>query len=199
MGVIVPADYIQCSLFFQQENGTKDYVTTIGLGPQVSAPSAAAAEDLYNLFSAGDAICHETEMLDEYSFVGLRISYETGTGPLVFDYFPGTVVTGTRTGSPMPVNVSMLARKTTGQGGRRGRGRSYWPPMFIGEAEVSGNGVIDSDRLATINAALASTLDALGTALFPAVLLHSDGGTPDPITSWSMENVVATQRRRLRR
>jgi hypothetical protein len=199
MGVIVPEGYAQTSLFFSQAGGTKQYVTTMGIGPLIDPDPFELADSIFLLLSSTDRILNPSEYLDEYSFDGVRVSVETGTGPLVGDYVVGPTNTGTLTGSPLPVNVSMISRKRTLAGGRRGRGRSFFPPMFIGETLVDGNGTIDPDRLEALNIALAGTLDAWNATTFAPCLLHSDGGTPDAIQTWVMEPVVATQRRRLRR
>jgi hypothetical protein len=199
MGVIVPTGYGQLSLFFRQDGGTKQYVTTLGFNWGGSPPVSLDIEDIVDALTSTGAPFATTQMIDEYHLSGWRHSYETGTGPLVLDSAGGDIVDGTRTGSPLPVNVALLVRKGTGAGGRRGRGRNYIPPMWFGEAECDGNGVLDGTRYDAVNAVLATGLGNLSLISRPPFLFHSDGGTPDEITSWTLQPVVATQRRRLRR
>jgi hypothetical protein len=104
-------------------------------------------------------------------------------------------------GSANPQNVATLVRKNTGLGGRRNRGRMFLPG--IPEAFTADNGIIAPANVTTLQTAVnllhsgalfaASNVDAM-------VLLHSTPPTtPTVINSLDVQNLVATQRRRLRR
>lgn len=116
------------------------------------------------------------------------------------------VDTGTQPGllssaSP-PANVAVLCHKRTAVGGRRNRGRLFLP-WFVIETNVAEDGVIDGSTVSAIQTALNNWRTTLVTASLPPVVLHSVGlttpGAPTPITSFQVDALVATQRRRLGR
>lgn len=115
----------------------------------------------------------------------------------------------------LPSNCALLIRKVTGLGGRRNRGRVFLPGC-IGESQVSNTGLINpADAVAALEAWEVTTdaYTALGNDLY---LFHNDEvrnpafpppstvlmANPDPdptlITSWVLDPVIATQRRRMR-
>lgn len=103
----------------------------------------------------------------------------------------------------LPVNSAYLTHKRTSRFGRRGRGRFYLPG--VGEAGVSDLGVLTGPTRAAIQARLDTLREALvASAVVTAmVLLHDqvNGGaslTPDRIIALVLDEVIATQRRRLR-
>lgn len=93
--------------------------------------------------------------------------------------------------------VSVLMSKLTGLGGRRGRGRAFWPG--VPEAQVDQGGLLASGTVATWLSELEDFYDKVLTELITPVLLHSDAGAPTPQTGIAVSGVVATQRRRQRR
>lgn len=96
--------------------------------------------------------------------------------------------------------VSFLVRKNTAFGGRSGRGRMYVPG--VSEAVVDQSGAIAAPTVTAMNTAFESWRNALDGIDVPMVILHQPGAplsTPTPITSFSVQSVVATQRRRQRR
>lgn len=107
-------------------------------------------------------------------------------------------VPGERAGAVCPPNVAFLVRKQTQLGGRKGRGRMFFPGVI--DTDVDGAGIV-------VPAVAAGLLDDLGNAFADLVndslspmLLHGDGATqPTLITSLFVDPRVATQRRRLRR
>ena len=102
-------------------------------------------------------------------------------------------------GSPSGPQVSYLVTKLTALGGRRNRGRTFFPGVT--EASIGNGGqVIEGDG------SLRNGLENFWGDVFDSsenftepVLLHTDDGTPTPVLSWSLSNVVATQRRRVRK
>lgn len=110
-----------------------------------------------------------------------------------------------RTGSyaqpALPPNVSVLVRKFTAVGGRKGRGRMFFP-AFV-EGQVTEGGVIAPAEMTPLQTRFAAFRTGMRTAGIPPFLLHSGTGgfadLPNEITGFTVENKVATQRRRLRR
>jgi len=110
-------------------------------------------------------------------------------------------VAGTNTGPPLPQNTAFLLRKRSALGGRRGRGRMYWPPAFLGEDSISSVGLMgEAQRSAIEGRMIVATAAPAGTG---RVILHAPEvgapTAPTPITALSLDALVATQRRRLRR
>lgn len=116
------------------------------------------------------------------------------------------------TGTP---NQSYLATKNTDLGGRRGKGRLYFPGVT--EASVNEGGLVLASKITAQQTAYTAWLAGLNTDLIPMVLLHGpthywilvDGrprqvpdvpysGAPDLVTSITPSSRIATQRRRLR-
>jgi len=107
---------------------------------------------------------------------------------------PGT---GNATGSPA---VSFLIHKTTAEGGRTGRGRFFLPG--VPESSVAPGGVLEGGIATALGASLADFHADLVAANLSPLLLHAEtspvtGATP--ITAFSCDSRVATQRRRNRR
>jgi hypothetical protein len=118
------------------------------------------------------------------------------TGP--FDDF-GSNTPGTGSSGNVNPNMAMLIKKGTNLGGRKGRGRMYWP---VAEDQVDQAGVLKTspDQVTAMNEALADWAADLVAADLPLMLLHNDpGDTPSAITTLATQAITATQRRRLRR
>lgn len=107
---------------------------------------------------------------------------------------PGTQPT------PPPPNTCTLITKNTAFGGRAGRGRMYLPTC--GEGDISADGLLGSSFVTGRQTDIDNFGAGLALALLTPVVLHGAGSpitTPSPITSFTVQNKVATQRRRLRR
>lgn len=107
---------------------------------------------------------------------------------------------GALSNSTPPVNVAVLVKKITSSGGRRNRGRMFLPGV-VSEGAVSESGIISSGAVAALQGACTSFLDLLVTNGTPMYVLHNDppvGVDPAPVIVLQVDNVVATQRRRLR-
>jgi hypothetical protein len=99
----------------------------------------------------------------------------------------------------VPPNTSVLFKKTTPQGGRRGQGRFFLP--CVPETAVDNSGLLSDEYRVPFQTAADEFLDALEASGIPMLLLHSterSGELPLPVTKLSVSNRVATQRRRMR-
>ena len=106
---------------------------------------------------------------------------------------------GSGGGASASPNVAILVSKNTAFGGRAGRGRFYHPGPQ--ESEVDPNGALSGAFVAGMQTEVNDFFGALTTAGLEPVLLHGVGSpltTPTPITSFTVDGRVATQRRRLR-
>lgn len=104
---------------------------------------------------------------------------------------------GGNSGQGVTPNTCLLVKKTTSVGGRRGRGRIYWPGIEEGVIDAYGN--IDPTALDTYQDLFTTFKEALSSSDVPMVVLHAETGfTPHLVDSLICQNVAATQRRRLR-
>lgn len=116
------------------------------------------------------------------------------TGPQASSSSSGT---GGLTGNGLLPNTAILVQKVTALGGRRNRGRMYWPGLREEDVDSSGN--IDGATTTAWSGAMGDLFADLTAGGMPPVVLHSDGGAPTPITTFNVLSIAATQRNRLRR
>lgn len=118
------------------------------------------------------------------------------TGPAV--EVPGAGL-GTLTQTGNTPAVCALVRKNTARGGRKGRGRIFWP--CPNAENIGDGGQLQSAYVSGLTAAWEDFRVGLTAGDLVPVLLHDDDGTTseDEITSFSCQTTVATQRRRQRR
>lgn len=126
-----------------------------------------------------------------------------GSAPPVVGVSTAGAGPGTNTSTALlPANSAFLVHKRTASGGRRGRGRMYFPG--VDETEVDNLGALSSATRTAWSTALAAWLAAIAAVagVDSMVLLHGPGLTippvPTPVTSLTLDPVIATQRRRLR-
>ena len=106
-------------------------------------------------------------------------------------------IAGTDDAGDVVPNMCALVRKNTALGGRRGRGRLYWP---IGEATVGDGGALSGTYVTNSTTNWNLFLTSLATNEIPMYLLHNASlPAPTAVNSMSTQAVAATQRRRLRR
>lgn len=114
----------------------------------------------------------------------------------------GALVPGTRAMTGMPPNCDVLVEKNTARGGRRGRGRMFFPFM-LSQTEVSEAGIITAGVITTLTTLFNNFRTALNTQQVPMHVLHSPGisatNAPDLVTGLTVDSVIGSQRRRLGR
>lgn len=110
-----------------------------------------------------------------------------------------TTVGGTAVGSVVTPNVAVLIKKRTALGGRKNQGR-WFLPWCLPENAVDEIGLISGSTVNGLQAAMNAVLAAATSANLPFVILHrTDPGVPPQVTALTVDNLVATQRRRLGR
>jgi hypothetical protein len=136
-----------------------------------------------------------------------------GDGTTVPAFFTSAVAAGTGAvnGSYPPPNSCALFRKRTAFAGKKNRGRTYFPYLVV-EGNVSNNGTISAGLLATLQTAASAFLAQLTTDGTPMVIANKTLVVTPPqvrphvtaitmghaVTSYQIETLMATQRRRLR-
>lgn len=171
------------------------YVTTTN--PIITANLTALCDIFINWWSTNQRPNFTTSMFLE-RVVATDVSVPDGL-QVVRDVSPP--VAGTATGATAPNNVAIVLSKRTGFSGRSYRGRTYY--AGIAAAEVADN--ILSSALVTALLVDATALSAaLGSAGYTWVVASfQENGVPrttavtKPITSFTMDSRIDTQRRRL--
>lgn len=197
MPVVIPIGTGLAQFRFIVAGASREAVVTMGYDPALIEP-ADNAEALSNLFTAPGRPGQASSMVVGWSYLGVRVTEMDASGPFTGEF--SNLVVGSGTGNPMPPNVAVLMRKNTAAGGRRGRGRSYIPPLYPGEENVGPNGSIAAAQLTNLQTWWSSLFTAMQGAALPPVIFHSISPfTATPVTSFTVQQTVATQRRRLRR
>lgn len=194
--MIIPEDYAQVNLRFTGDAIPTGAEITFGVaitGELVTPGEIAAA--VGNLWDTSGVMGNLTEgvALTEV----LVKNGPNATGPSAV--YPLTVE-GEVESPTVPANTSALVTKLTPAGGRAGRGRFYLPG--VQENGVAENGQMDPTLTANIQAALTQFLTDLDTNDIAMVVLHGAGSpitTPTFVNALVVNQLMATQRRRLRR
>ena len=169
---------------------------SFAIGAQIDITGADAqtySDDAYVAFSGGYGA---PNWYAQWTFLGVRVEAQDG---FVAETLIPLVGTGGSLGT-VTQNVSVLVKKITGLPGRKNHGRCYFPPISLAEADVNNVGIISATPLSVIQTNWNGFISALeGSGEISRLdLLHSGSDDPTEITSFQVEQQVATQRRRLR-
>lgn len=207
----IPATYGQATLNFTGDNVPRGAAIVLGFANVSDASPLVCAQDIY----AKVAICHGIISTGGVVLVGCDVKLgPNDTGPIA--NYVGTPQAGSVGPASLSPGSAFLVEKVTATGGRRGKGRIYWPGVYDGWADQDG-GVLAA-AIPTIQGALNDLLDDLEVENMPMSLLHSPGYTwdivggqprriyddpyvgpaPYPVLNLNLDPVIATQRRRLR-
>jgi hypothetical protein len=205
MPLVLPTSFFNAHYRFELEGSS--HKMSFALAGQLNAgvDADAFATDLSDAFSddltPGYGMAN---MYNQWSFHGVHVLINTGAGIQAGDFDPA-LIGGGGGAETVPPNGSVIVKKSTGFAGVAARGRMYFPPISAADVDVNDVGIIDSVVLATIGDNVQNWLDNTLTAVTEIaefVLLHEQAspgpGTPTAITSFVVENQLATQRRRLR-
>jgi hypothetical protein len=197
----IPVGHALLSIEFRMIGDAEPMFTTAGLKLTPGAPPGL--QTLVNSLYTPIANFHASLSVPSVTLeaVALRYTDVAGADPLMVE--KRQVTAGSNTGGSLPPNVSYLIVKRTAVGGRKNKGRFFWPGVRA--AVVGGEGIITAAAIAGTNTNLEVMRNGIeNTAgVDDLVIFHSAplGGTaaaPTPITSLLMDPKVATQRRRLR-
>lgn len=196
----IPAGFEEVTFEFALAGSTHSMSWTLGLDDAQFGTDTAAqvAEEAYNAYVGTGKPITAANVCAGWTFVGVHAVKQLESGPVSGDFISPLV--GTAAAATLTPNVAILWNKTTALGGRRNRGRAFIPPYAPGEGSVDSLGVINSGVVTATQALYDTFFAALVTAEFTPVLFHQSAPfTPTPITAFTMQPLVATQRRRLRR
>lgn len=186
MGYVIPAGYCRVTLHYGAESSLGSAIIT-GIGID-SSPTEGVLdifqewwEESLKLVTASTYELQRIEARNDVEVIDRSIG-ETGLMPE----------------DVLPPNTAVLVNLGSGLVGRRNRGRMYLPGVAE-ENAVSDQGVLSSGKLTQLQ----GVMDYFGALLVDnnrtARILHSTVGTPTLVLNASVNPVVATQRRRLRR
>lgn len=195
----MPIPVGSCEVWFAyQLTGDNEAMFTHIAYDMVDAPDQASVDAGFTAYQTA----WKPLTAPQFSLIGGHVLVGNDGGSVRWDSSISPVV-GTGSSAAVPQNTSYLIKKSTDSGGRRNRGRMYIPGVPSGA--LTGAGVLTNATVTSLNTA-ATTLKVGGTVhtafgfLGQAQVLHESGSlTPTEITDLTASNMVATQRRRLRR
>lgn len=172
-------------------------VSTCGIIDNTPGRTPATIANLVDveLFQAG--IIEMTNMCVGWAYQGTTIIETTADGSIVGE--KNVAVAGTRAISTCPSNCALLIKKLTSEGGRRNRGRFYFPAAYLPETEVDSNGTISSGEVSSWQVRFNNFLTGLGEQQLAICIWHElPPSTGTVVTSLQVQSKIATQRRRMR-
>ena len=193
----IPPGWANMTWVISRAGDLEPYTTSLGLELGASGFVVADAIALTDAIETTTRACLGTTE----TFVRVDYAYNEGDG--VQEYSDDVNLAGTLVASTAlaPQNTAALIQKGTQRPGRSGRGRMYWPTLT--DSDVDNVGIVTpavKTRLLAMLNALTAAITAAEGFVWP-VVLHSTtgGGEPDRITSFTVSNQAATQRRRMRK
>lgn len=192
----LPVDVGQAMLRWSLLNDPDVMVTTwnydFSLATGTAADHATTIKDIWL------ASFPATQCSTSYTFLGCRVLEGQAAGQPV----PGAAdvsITGTLSIPSPPQNVAYLLHKQTPTPGRSGQGRNYLPPAYsFGETEVAANGAILAAVIGPFNSKLGTVLTSLDSNNLGMTVLDK-ASVEHIVTSWVLDPLVASRRKRLRR
>jgi len=206
MKLYVPEGFAHCSLEFSGAALPTAAAITFGVD---HSESSLTPQQVGASISAAWTTNIKSTITPDVTLATVHVKFgPMDDGPFV-DVAAG--ITGTGTGANDAPVVALLVRKNTTIGGKRGHGRMFVPGLASTVATI--NGSVSGSDLSNRNTAWNAFLTDLDNGNTPMVLLHNYGTyvnkkgeevtvpprEPSPVTSLSVQNMVATQRRRQRR
>lgn len=148
-----------------------------------------------------------TQISDQVTHTGAKITVGQDEGDPIRGFSTENAAGLGDNGSAMlPQNCAALVHKQTNLGGRRAKGRFFWP-LILSEGSVDNVGNILDGLRTQMQSAADAMLQQLDVptsgAPMPMVILHGSEGEselipPTPVTSLRVDGVISTQRKRLR-
>lgn len=200
--LIIPVNCMECTLSWSMSGKSNPITSTIGVRAGTATDFASILDELCEGLTNTGSYCSAGYMNIGWTFEGAT-GIANVAGVLEGFSSSGAPVAGTvGGGNGMIVSSAFLLQKRTARIGRHFRGRMYLPVVGIQEGSVNTMGVIADSVYGDARTAIGiATAFWLASTTWQPVLLHTDTVvTPGytPITAFSPQQKLATQRRRLR-
>lgn len=199
MTTVLPNLYHIFSATFALSNSQRSLVITHG-GFSASVTTAPALNTAWRnaLLTVGGARPFSPAQMPTFlQCVSTNVLLKTGG--LLYSDTNNTAVAGSGSINPPPANSAILINKVTGVAGRAYRGRMF-APVTTDESNIGPNGVIGPTFVTTLQGYWNTAMTQLTGAGVIPMLLHSDPLiTPTTVTTWTVDELVGTLKRRLRR
>lgn len=190
----VPDGYTECFYGLSLAGDTELMGTSLAWATGAGVPAEEDVLGHYNRF----ANAFKARIPNVYSFPVIRTTTGTGTGDFTQEVAADPAIVGTAGAGALPNNCAVLIAKITAAGGRRNRGRMFFPG--ITESAVDHAGLITTAERNLWQTAIDTWSDGEETLGFgvPALLHQTGSSSPTTITSFVVRTRIATQRRRMR-
>lgn len=188
MTLVIPNGWYEASMEHHLTGSLRPAIVTLGVG-YLGGTLEDDAQELADSW----AVTLVQSMADVWAYTNFKLRDADG---VVYERSEATAG-GTAHTATTP-NVSFLFHKQTGSGGRAQRGRWYLPG--VSEQDVDAVGVVAGSKLTELAANLTNYLAALSSNSWAPFILHTNPAlAPSAITQFTVANLAATQRRRMRK
>lgn len=199
MTLIIPPGFCNAAFVFTGDIGTQPYVTTLGVDSSLyGGDFVGLANGLMGEFA--EAMAGRITQDLTLDRVTLAVGSDGPGGSVDSTNVPISMTLASTVG---PTAMSLIARKSTNELGRRGRGRMFLPGTAI-ETGVNPDGSLTEGMIGDTNAALAALYEGLTDPAImpfaaPPVLFHSQApADPTPIEAFTVSTLVGWIRGRIR-
>jgi len=198
MTITIPEGYGIARHLIQQNGKAAPYVVTMGFSQTTGASPTPelAAQEIFEAWTTDEGPLLQSIFGSVWTYQGVDVTMMGDTGPIGGSWAASWQ--GATTIQGVPPNCCVLVQKRTARGGRKGRGRNFWPVIWVPEADVTALGELGDVMRGDLQNRFNVALTLQNQTNFPAALLHSDGTTPNQVNSLTVSGLLATQRRRLR-
>lgn len=186
MPLIIPSGFSQVIHSFHTPGPGGGHMSSISYGVTAS-PSIAGAELLEGLFEGNWAESFYQPLVSQ----GTVMQNDAEGFYFSSGWDPG------RTGAIAPPQVASLVRKRTALRGKENQGRMYFP-CLLSDGEIDDSGNISSGTFTDLITHADEWLAGLDLADLTMCILHTTSSDPTPVLALSVDQTIATQRRRLR-
>jgi hypothetical protein len=199
--LIIPPGFANLTWHFDGPFQSKEATFSIGVEVADGVTNYdQLAQDGYDAFTSA---WPQGDLSDQVALTRVTALVGNDGAPLVGEY--GLNYPGNQAWTLPPPNVAVVMKKKTANAGVQYRGRCYLNNGFLSEAGVSNTGELDGGWRSTLIGNAGDFLTGLNAKarIERVVLLHSqpqEGAAPVPttVTSFTIDAIAATQRRRLR-
>lgn len=173
-------------------SGGQDVDNVIGVQNSSGTAGAAAAAVQTAWKIASGPLALQQNAYSTVSYTAVDIGSSNGEIAVITDSTAGSL-----TGSLATNAASALIKWNGGTRSRSSRGRMYFGPL--GETSINPDGrTLLAGSIAAFQSAFTNFRNSLAASGYPLVVLSRTLSTAFPVTSHSVEQVIATQRRRIR-